>query len=173
MAKTKVKFVAEPGKQEYVLTWTLEAPREKVFRAYTDPQEIPNWWGPRDCETEVKEQDPRPGGRFRYVVRDAEGEESGFHGVFHEVVSGERLVRTFEFEAYPGHVLLETVTFEEIEGRTKLTSHAVFQSQEFRDYLAAKMEPGAQDAMDQLAELLAAAKQRWRPAGRAATTGKM
>jgi uncharacterized protein YndB with AHSA1/START domain len=156
MAKTNV--IAEPGKQEIVITRILDAPRDLVFKAYTDPNAIPQWWGPRNLTTVVDQMDVRPGGIWRFVHRDAEGNEYGFHGVYHDVVSPERIVSTFEFEGMPGHVLLSTMTFEEQDGKTKLTDASVFQSVEDRDgMLQSGMEGGASESMDRLDEYLAKA----------------
>ncbi|HYP39948.1 MAG TPA: SRPBCC family protein [Chloroflexia bacterium] len=156
MAKTNV--IAEPGKQEIIITRIVNAPRDLVFKAYTDPNAIPQWWGPRNLTTVVDQMDVRPGGIWRFVHRDAEGNEYGFHGVYHDVVSPDRIVSTFEFEGVPGHVLLATMTFEEQDGKTKLTDASVFQSVEDRDgMLQSGMEGGASESMDRLDEYLAKA----------------
>lgn len=148
-------LIAEPGKQEIVMTREFDAPRELVFRAHTDPNLIAQWWGPRRFTTTVDRMDAQMGGIWRFVQRDADGNEYAFHGVYHEVASPERLVQTFEFEGMPGHVLLETMTLEEVEGRTKLTARSVFQTVEDRDgMLQSDMEEGAAESWDRLAELL-------------------
>jgi uncharacterized protein YndB with AHSA1/START domain len=153
---TKLNLIAEPGKQEIVMTRVFDAPRELVFKAHTDPKLIPQWWGPRRFTTTVERMDAKMGGIWRFVQQDANGNEYAFHGVYHEVASPERLVQTFEFEGMPGHVLLETATFEEFEGKTKLTSRSVFQSVEDRDgMLQTDMEEGAAESWNRLAELLA------------------
>jgi len=155
----KMNLIAEPGKQEIVMTRLFDAPRELVFKAYTDPNLIPQWWGPKNLTTTVDKMDVREGGVWRFVQRDSEGNEYAFHGVYHAIVSPERLVYTFEFEGMPGHVLLATVTFEELnDGKTKLTDRSVFQSVEDRDgMLQSGMEEGAAESMDRFAELLAKA----------------
>jgi uncharacterized protein YndB with AHSA1/START domain len=154
---TKMNLIAEPGKQEIIMTRLFDAPRELVFKAYTDPNLIPQWWGPKGLTTTVDKMDVSEGGVWRFVQRDAEGNEYAFHGVYHSIVSPERLVYTFEFEGMPGHVLLATVTFEELDdGKTKLTDRSVFQSVEDRDgMLKSGMEEGAAESMDRFAELLA------------------
>ena len=160
---SKLQVVAEPGRQEIIITRLFDAPPKLVFEAFTDPDAIPLWWGLRSSETIVDQMDARPGGSWRYLNRDANGNESGFHGVYHDVASPERLVYTFEWEGMPGHVLLETVTFEEQDGKTRMTDRSVFQSLEDRDgMLSSGMEGGAGEAMDRLDELLAK--------GRAAST---
>lgn len=146
---------AEPGKQELVLTRVIDAPRETVFKAMIDPTLIPNWWGPRRYETIVDKMDVRPGGIWRFINRDAAGNEYAFKGVYHEILSPERLVYTFEFEGAPGHVSLETVTLEEYGGKTKSTDKVVYQSVEDRDeMLRAGMAEGARETMDRFAELV-------------------
>jgi uncharacterized protein YndB with AHSA1/START domain len=154
----KLDLIAEPGKQEIIMTRVFDAPRELVFKAYTDPEAVPRWWGPEGLTTIVDKMDVKPGGVWRFVQRDADGNEFGFYGVYHGIVSPERLVYTFEFEGMPGHVLLETVTFEEDDGKTKLTDRSIFQSVEDRDgMLKSGMEEGAAESLDRLAELLARA----------------
>jgi len=151
-------LVAEPGRQEIVLRRVLDAPRELVFKTMTDPSLIPNWWGLKGLTTVVEKMDVRPGGAWRLVQRDPDGNEFAFNGVYHEVLPPERLVYTFEFEGVPGHVLLETVTFEELDGKTRLTDRSVFQTVEDRDAMVQSgMESGAKETMDRLAELLARA----------------
>jgi len=151
----RTRITAEPGKQEIIMKRSYDAPRALVFRAYTDPALIPQWWGPRMYATIVDKLDAKTGGLWRFLNRDAEGKEYAFHGVYHEVAAPERLVATFEFEGTPGHVSLETLTLEENSGRTTLTNTSVFQSVADRDeMLSAGMEEGASETMDRLAELL-------------------
>jgi len=118
------------SERELVTTHTFDAPRELVWKAWTDPKLIPKWWGPRRYSTTVDKMDVRPGGTWRFVQRDAEGNEYGFHGEYREVVPPKRLVGSFEYEGMPGHVLVETATFEEIRGKTKLTQSSLFQNSE-------------------------------------------
>ncbi len=151
-------IAAEPGKQEIVITREFDAPRELVFKAFTDPQLIPQWWGPRFLSTEVDRIDVRPGGQWRFINRDAEGNEYAFHGVYHEVLVSERIIDTFEFEGLSetGHVTLETMKLEDLPGRrTQLTTQSVFQSVADRDaMLQSGVEEGISDGYDRLAELL-------------------
>ena len=149
---------AEPGKQEILITREFDAPRELVFKACTDPELIPQWWGPRNLSTEVDKMDVRPGGQWRFINRDAEGNEYAFHGVYHEILAPERVIDTFEFEGLPetGHVTLETMKLEPLPGgRTRLIVQSVFQSVADRDgMLQGGMEEGVNDTYDRLAELL-------------------
>ncbi|HZR41607.1 MAG TPA: SRPBCC family protein [Ktedonobacteraceae bacterium] len=154
----KTTITAEPGKQEMVITREFDAPRELVFKAFTDPKLIVQWWGPRYLSTEVDKMDVRPGGGWRFVHRDAKGNEYGFHGVYHEVRAPELVIDTFEFEGLPeaGHVALETMRLEELPGgRTRFTAQSVFQSVADRDgALQSGMEEGLNDSHERLAELL-------------------
>jgi uncharacterized protein YndB with AHSA1/START domain len=153
---TDLQVVADPGTQEIVITRSFDAPRDLVFKAFTDPDAVPQWWGWRESETIVHELEARPGGRWRFVGRDKDGNEYGFHGVYHDATAPERIVYTFEFEGMPGHVLLETITFEEQDGKTHMTDSSVFQSVADRDgMLQSGMESGAAESMDRLAEYLA------------------
>jgi uncharacterized protein YndB with AHSA1/START domain len=152
---TNTNFIVVPGKQEVVITRTFDAPREVVFEACTDPKMIPQWWGPRVLTTAIERLDPTPGGLWRFIQRDPDGNEYAFHGVYHEVARPERLVFTFEFEGMPGHVMLETVTFEEQGGGTLLTDQSIYQSVGDRDGMVASgMETGSTESMERLAELL-------------------
>jgi len=144
-----------PSDREIGMTRVFDAPRELVYQAYTDANHVPHWWGPRRMTTTVNTLDVRPGGAWRIVQRDPEGNEYGFRGEYREVVPPERLVYTFEFEGMPGHILVETVTFEEQDGKTTVTSTALFDSVEDRDgILESGMEAGAIESWDRLEELL-------------------
>ncbi len=154
----KTTITAEPGKQEILITREFDAPRELVFKAFTDPQLIPQWWGPRNLSTEVDKLDLRPGGQWRFINRDAQGNEYAFHGVYHEVLAPQRIIDTFEFEGLPetGHVTLETMKLEALPGgRARLITQSVFQSVADRDgMLQSGMEAGVNETYDRLAELL-------------------
>ncbi|WP_158891336.1 SRPBCC family protein [Amycolatopsis anabasis] len=150
-------ITAQPGTPFIEMRREFDATPAQVFRAYTEPELVVQWLGPRDLKMDLLEFDARPGGSYRYVHRDDQGNEYGFRGVFHTVLDGERIIQTFEFEGAPGQVTLEYATFEERNGRTLLRTHAVFPSVEARDSAAASgMESGMRDSMDRLAELLPA-----------------
>ncbi|MDQ3696302.1 MAG: SRPBCC family protein [Chloroflexota bacterium] len=145
--------------REGSMSRVFDAPRELVFSAYTDPAHIPHWWGPRDVKTTVDTMDVKPGGAWRYVHRGADGAEYGFRGEYREVVPPERLVSTFEFEPMPGHIVVDTAIFEDLDGKTRLTVTSLFQSAaDFDGMLESGMESGATESWDRLAELLATLK---------------
>jgi uncharacterized protein YndB with AHSA1/START domain len=152
MAKTE--FVIEPGQQDIVITRTFDAPRDVVFKALTDPTLVAKWWGGPDGLT-IDQLDIEHGGRWRFVSRDDDGNEWAFRGVYHDVTPSERVIYTFEFEGMPGHVALETVTLEEVDGKTKYVSTSVYQSIEDRDGMVQTgMETGAEASLDLLASLV-------------------
>src|SRR5438874_157724 len=97
----------------------------------------------------------RPGGVWRFVQRNENGDEFAFHGVHHDLVAPERIIATFEFEGVPGHVLLQTVNFEPLGQKTRLVEQLVFQSVADRDGMVASgMQKGSDDSMDRMAEIL-------------------
>lgn len=154
MATTQI--TAEPGVPLIEITRAFDAPRELLFRAHTDPELYAQWLGPRRLTMRIERLEARDGGRWRYIHRDPEGHEYGFHGVFHGTPSPDGIVQTFEFEGAPGHVSLQTLTFEEHGGRTLLRQQVVFQSVAARDgLLQADLEEGVNEGMERLEELLA------------------
>lgn len=155
MAKTHI--TAEPGIPQIVIAREFEAPVDLVYRAYTDPELIVRWLGPRELTMRFDYHEPRDGGRWRSVSTDPAGDEHGFRGVFHGAPSPEGgIVQTFEYEGVPGHVALETVTFEERDGRTLVRSVSSFQSVEDRDgMIASGAERGVHESGERLEELLA------------------
>ena len=147
--------VTTPSDRELVMTRVFDAPRELVFDAMSSCEHMSNWWGPRKYEFVSCEIDFRPGGSWRIVHRGPDGEIPGFRGEFREIVRPERLVWTFEWEGMPGHVTVDTLTLEEHEGRTTLTSISVFDTVEDRDgTLQSGMVDGAAETYDRLAEYL-------------------
>jgi uncharacterized protein YndB with AHSA1/START domain len=145
-----------PSDREIVMSRVFDAPRELLFKAHTDPKIIPQWWGLRSTTTVVEKFDLRPGGLWRYVQRDENGNEFGFSGEFREIAPPERLVQTFEWDGMPGHVIVESLVLEDLGGgKTRMTNTSTFDSKEDRDgMLASGMEEGAHESWDQLAEFL-------------------
>jgi uncharacterized protein YndB with AHSA1/START domain len=154
-AKNKTVITAEPGVQELFITREFDAPRELVFKAHTDPNLFVQWLGPRGYEMALETFEPVSGGRYRYIHKDQNGNEYGFHGSFHEM-SLDHMIQTFEFEGFPGHVSLDSMTLEELpDGRTKVTVHSVFQSVSDRDgMIQSGMERGVKEGYERLDEIL-------------------
>lgn len=155
---TNTSTMTTPSEREIHIERIFDAPRERVYAAFTDPELIPQWWGPHGTTTVVEQMDVRPGGTWRFVGQDSDGSEVGFRGVYREVAPPERLAQTFEFEGMPGHISLEIATFEDLgDGRTKVTNDVVFYTAEERDgMLDAGMEKGMSESFERLDELLAA-----------------
>ena len=153
---SETEFIIEPGRQDIVMSRVFDAPRETVFRAVTDPELIPRWWGPHRLATRVDIMEVRPGGRWCFVNIERDGREHGFRGVYHDVVEPERIVQTWEYEGTPQDVALETVTLHEEDGRTRYVARSVHSTVEARDAIvrAGGPEGGAQ-SMDRLAAVLA------------------
>lgn len=151
----RTEYTIEPGRQDIISTVVLDAPRELVFRAYTDPKLFARWWGPRRYTNEIKKFDSRPGGEWHVVQRGADGTEHGFRGVNHDVVAPERICQTFEYLGVPGHVALQTATFESLGNKTRIVAHIVFESVMDRDGMVASgMQSGADESTERLSELL-------------------
>jgi uncharacterized protein YndB with AHSA1/START domain len=156
MAKTEI--IAEPGVQTIEIMREFDASPELVFRAHTEPDLLLQWLGPRQYTMRIDRYEVRDGGTWRYVHQDADGTEYGFHGVFHGTPSVDGIVQTFEFEGAPGHVSLERLTFEPLDGgnRTRIRNLAVYQSVAARDaMIESGMEEGLTEGYDRLDALLA------------------
>jgi len=148
-------IAAEPGVPQIVLTTELDAPRGLVFKAFTDPDLLVQWLGPRPRSTKIDEYDPRPGGRWRFVHRDDDGAEHELHGVFHRTPSVRRgVVRTVESDGAPGQVALETTTFSDHRGHTVMRQSLVCQSVAARDDMLRDLRDEATEALSRLRELV-------------------
>jgi uncharacterized protein YndB with AHSA1/START domain len=146
---------------DLTITRVFDAPREVVFRAWTDPQQVSQWWGPRGFTAAVVEVDARPGGEIRVDMRGPDGTIYPNRGVFHEVSEPERLVVTTRLVDDAGKTLIEgrsTVTFAEDGGKTTLTLEfdIVHVEPEAAD-ASAGAEQGWNESLDRLAEHLARA----------------
>jgi uncharacterized protein YndB with AHSA1/START domain len=148
--------VTLPTDREIHIERMFAAPRDRVFAVYTDPELIPEWWGPRGTTAVVDQMEVRAGGSWRFVVRNSDGSETAFRGTYREVTAPERIVQTFEWEGMPGHVSVETATFEDLGDRTKVTTTSIFHTPEERDgMLGSGMEGGMNETYARLDELLA------------------
>jgi uncharacterized protein YndB with AHSA1/START domain len=145
-----------PSDKEIKMTHVFDAPRELVYNAYTNPHFIPKWWGPRSLETNVDYMEVRPGGTWRIVQRDTEGNEYAFHGEYLEIELYKRLVQTFNYVDMPGHEGVETAIFEDIDtAKTRITTTSKFKTVEDRDGMYnSGMEEGLTESMERLDELL-------------------
>ncbi len=148
---------AEEGKQELFIFREFEAPRELVFKAYTDPELYVQWVGPNDLTMTIEKWDCRDGGSYRFT-HERGGHKYAFFGVNHEVLAPERLIGTFEFDGLPerGHVILGTTRFEDLgNGRSRIVHQSVFQSVTDRDgMIQSGMERGVREGYEKLDDLL-------------------
>jgi uncharacterized protein YndB with AHSA1/START domain len=143
--------------KELTVTRIFDAPRELVWKAWTDPKLLARWWGPKLFTNPVCELDLRPGGAILIHMKGPDGVVYPMKGVFHEIVEPERLVFTSSaVEEEEGNSLLEainTVTFAEHNGKTKLTLHAVVvKATPEAAWMLAGMEEGWSTSLDRLAE---------------------
>jgi uncharacterized protein YndB with AHSA1/START domain len=172
-ATTQEMSFTTPSEREAVLVRVFDAPRDVVFRTVLDPNLIPEWWGPKRLSVRVDQMEVKPGGAWRFVLRDSASRVFAFNGVFREIRPPERLSYTFQFEALPGHGVSETVELEDLGGeRTRVTFTSVFDSQVDRDQaMRWGMRDGALETADRFAKLLTRCAAR--PPGKAtpAATG--
>lgn len=141
----KTVTLTTPNDRDVVMTREFDAPRALVFDALTRPELLKRWYGPSGWSLEVCEVDLRPGGRWRFVTRKPDGKAVGQHGVYTEVVPGERLANTEAWEDWDAGETLVTTVLTERDGRTTLTSTMRFPTREVRDTV---LESGLQHAND-------------------------
>ena len=155
MKNTGTLKVTTPGDREIVMTRVFDAPRNMVFDAFSKPELLKRWFGPRGWSLTVCEVDLKVGGGFRFVMRGPDGKEMGMRGVYREIVAPERSVHMESYDDYPGESQV-TAVFVEEEGKTTLTATVLYPSREVRDIvIQTGMEHGAAESYDKLAELLA------------------
>ena len=156
MTSKKLDIIAEPGKTSFTTRRTVDAPRALVFEAFTKPEHLRRWMGPRNLTMVVCDSDFRVGGSYRFVLRAPNGQEAGFRGTFMEIVPPERIVRTFVFEPYPDAEAVETLQLDERNGQTTITTTTVHKTVESRDgHLGSGMEAGMTEGYERLDALLA------------------
>jgi uncharacterized protein YndB with AHSA1/START domain len=171
----RVRAVAESDEPAVVITRVLDAPRELVWQAWTEPKRMAAWWGPNSFTSSVCAMDVRPGGAWCMVMRGPDGTDYPLKGVYREMVAPALLVMTMDLSEHPeawhdmvdpgrdrakGRPSLDplcTVHFEDAAGgKTKLTIVMSFTSAALRDAMVGiGMEPGWNQSLDRLAELLA------------------
>ncbi len=155
MKNTGTLKVTTPTGREIVMTRVFDAPRRLVFDAFSKPELLKRWFGPRGWSLVVCEVDLKVGGGFRFVMRGPDGKDMGMRGVYREIVPPERSVHMESFDDYPGESQVTAVLVEE-GGKTTLTVTVLYPSEEIRDIvIKSGMEHGAAESYDKLAELLA------------------
>ena len=156
-ATSGTAVVTLPGETQIHVTRDFNAPKDLVYRALTEPDLIRRWWNAKRGEVTVCDVDLKVGGGWRYVMVTEDGREVAFHGTYREIVPNERLVYTEVFEM-PGvsddDATINTLTLDERDGHTALTSITECHTAEVRDMIIATgMEAGMQDAYDLLEEV--------------------
>lgn len=152
MAETT--FEVKKENLQVVMGRVLNASRERVFKAYTNPEDIKKWWGQKNSNVVVEEMDVRVGGKWRFIEKSGE-KDYAFRGEYKEVTPVERLSYTFEYEPMPGHVLTETIELEELDGKTKVTSTAQYENiEDLEGMVNMGMEKGARESIDKLVQLV-------------------
>jgi uncharacterized protein YndB with AHSA1/START domain len=155
MRNTGTLRVTTPTDREIVLTRVFDASRRLVWDAFTKPELLKRWFGPRGWSLVVCEVDLRVGGSFRFVLRSPDGRDMGLRGVYREIVPPERSVHMESFDDYPGESQVTTVMVEQ-GGKTTLTATVLYPSREIRDAVVKSgMEHGAAESYDKLAEMFA------------------
>ena len=146
---------ASTADREIVITRVLDAPRERVFEAWTDPAQVGHWWGPTGFTTTIHEMDVRPGGVWRFIMHGPDGVDWPNRVDYLEVVRPERLVYDHGNGGDPHfHV---TVTFADEGGRTRLTMRSLFPTAAAREYVVREVKAieGGNQTIDRLSEYLA------------------
>src|SRR3954447_6359100 len=154
MKNTGTLKVTTPGDRAVVLTRVFDAPRRLVWDAFTKPELLKRWFGPRGWSLAVCEVDLRVGGAWRFVLQGPDGQQMGMRGVYQELAPPDRSVHTESFDEYPGESVV-TMVLAEQGGKTTMTATVRYDSQAVRDAVVASgMEHGAAESYDRLAELL-------------------
>jgi uncharacterized protein YndB with AHSA1/START domain len=157
MQNTGTLKVTAAGDHEILMTRVFDAPRRLVFEAFTKPELLRRWFGPRGWSLTVCEVDLRVGGAWRFVLRGPDGSEMTMRGVYQEIAAPDRTVHTEIFDQYAemGEAVVTTVMTEQ-DGKTTLSATVRYPTQEIRDAVVASgMEHGAAESYDRLAEMLA------------------
>lgn len=148
--------VTLPSDREILITRVFDAPASLIFKAWTAPELVRRWWGFESSPLVVCDIDLRPGGGWRYVTREPDGSEVGWHGSYLELDAPHRLVSTEVFELFPDAEAQDTMTLTERDGTTTLSVTVLHKSKENRDgHVASGMEGGLQHTLDRLETLLA------------------
>ena len=155
--RREISIVTTPTDREIRIERTFHAPRDRVWRAFTDPALLVQWWG-RGHKLVIERFEFERGGHWRFVEHGPEGVH-GFEGRFREITPPERLVQTFEWDGLPGYVIIETAILEDLgDGRTRVVNISLFHTPEERDgMLHSGMEEGMNEsyaALDRLLESL-------------------
>ena len=137
--------------QEIISSRIINATREKVFRAFSDPDHLKNWWGPKGFKNTFSEFDLRPGGNWRFVMHGPDGTDYPNQSLFLEIVDAERIV--FKHVSAPSFKM--TITFEDLQGKTKVTWQMLFETAAIRNNVAKYAKNANEENFDRLEAELA------------------
>jgi uncharacterized protein YndB with AHSA1/START domain len=157
MTRNDTSIEAVPDLPVIRITRDFDAPPAAVYRAWSEPELVARWMGPRSLDMDIDAWDCRRGGSYRYTARRDGEEVARFYGSFHEARPGERIVQTFTWEGMPDGVSLDTVVFTPLDGgsRCRTVISSVVDSIEARDgILSSGMDVGVTEGYEQLDELL-------------------
>jgi len=149
---SKTDFVVDKEKLEVRITRVFDATPERMWQAHTKPEQIAKWWE----DTIIDTFELKVGGNWRFVSSGGDGQEHAFRGVFKELDEPKKIVRTFEYEPWAGHVMTESVTFEATpDGKTKQTTISKYENiDDLEGMVGSGMERGATAGLDRLAKLV-------------------
>ena len=137
--------LSTPSDREVHIERVFDAPRDLVWRAFTEPELVAQWWG-RGNMLVIERFEVERGGHWRFVEHTADGVH-GFEGRYREVTPPDRLIWTFEWDGMPGYVAVDTITFEDLgDGRTKVVTTSLFHTTAERDGM---LESGMQKGLDE------------------------
>lgn len=156
----KTNHTLEVRDLEIEMSRVLDAPRELVWKTFTQPEHIENWWGPRNMTTKVHQLDMQVGGSWRFENISPDGSSLIFKGKYLDIQAPEKVVQTFAVEGmFEGQEIIETLRLEDLGSQTRVTTISRFDSNEARDgMLATGMEKGASESYERLGELLESLK---------------
>jgi uncharacterized protein YndB with AHSA1/START domain len=153
MSKATV-IIQKDNPQTVVIERTFDAPRDKVFKAFTTKELVEKWWVGPGYAVHVEKLEARDGGSWRFIQTDTDGQEFAFHGIFHKV-SPEMTIQTFEFEGVPNHPSLDKMTLIQKEGKTYMHIESTFTNvSDLNSMLQSGMEEGMQNTYNQLDKVL-------------------
>jgi uncharacterized protein YndB with AHSA1/START domain len=150
MAETK--FEVDKDKLEVRIIRTFSATPERLWQAYKDPEQVAKWW----ANTTIETHDFKVGGKWRYIDHGKNGDENhAFNGEFKEIDEPHKITRTFEYEPWAGHILVESGTLEPQNGKTLMTAVSKYENlQDLEGMVNSGMERGATAGLDRLAKLV-------------------
>jgi uncharacterized protein YndB with AHSA1/START domain len=159
--------------REFIITRVLDAPRSRVFHAWTDPVQMAKWWGPHSVTNTVSGMDVRPGGSYRIVMHGPDGTEYPIKGTYREIKPPSQLVMTVDASEHPQEwqnlvmpnrsekdknpcgLMLDTITFDDLGSKTRLTVRTRFETPEIRDaMLKMGITDGWMQSLERLAEVV-------------------